>query len=203
MRDLVLIGFAGERRANQALSELRRLDAAWTADLEDAVTVYRDHGGSLRIQQSYPLESDEGPRWGALWGSLIGAALALPLTAGGSAVAAVTAVGAAALTGGAIGATASALDGGWWHEEVGVPETFVHKLRDAIQPGGSAILALLRTAPLDDITARGRAAGGVVIHTSLSPEQAAKVEAVLRAPPHGADPEEAAGDAPEEGGSCA
>lgn len=180
MRDLVVIGFTGERRANHALSELRRIEGEWTADLEDAVTVYRDDSGNLRIQQSYELGSDQGPRWGALWGSLIGAALALPLTAGGSAVAAVTAVGAAALTGGALGATASALDGGWWHEEVGVPEAFVQQLRDVIQPGNSAVLALLRSAPLAVVEQHGRELGGVVLHTSLSPKQAAKVEAVLQ-----------------------
>lgn len=182
MRDLMVIGFAGERRANQALDELRAFDSAWAADLEDAVTVYRDENGSLRLRQSYQLEGDQGPRWGALWGSLIGSALALPFTAGASAVAAVTAVGAAALAGGALGATASALDGGWWREEVGVPDAFVRQLAELIEAGNSAILALLRTAAPDSIAEQGRALGGVVLHTPLNPDQAAKVEAVLQAP---------------------
>jgi uncharacterized membrane protein len=181
MRELIVAGFQGHQRANQVLSELRANERDWASDLEDAVSVYRDENGGLRLQQSYDLGGDGGARWGALWGSLIGVALTLPLTAGGSAVAAVTALGAAALAGGAIGATATSLDPGWWHEEIGIPESFAREIEHMIQPGGSALFVLVQSAPADSVAEHLHAREASLARLPLNAEQAAKIETVLHA----------------------
>ena len=100
MSELMVVGFKKDKyRASDVLGQLRQLDFDWVIDLDDAVAVYRDYDGKLRVQQSYELTTGEGAAWGGLWGSLIGALLAIPFTAGASAAAAgALAVGALALT---------------------------------------------------------------------------------------------------------
>ena len=50
-----------------------------------------------------------------------------------------------------------------------------------VQPGDSAIFALLRTIDSDLVAAQFRGYGGTILRTTLNPEQRAKVEATLHA----------------------
>jgi uncharacterized membrane protein len=78
MSELVVVGFKKDKyRASDVLDQLRRMDFDWVIDLNDAVAVYRDYDGKLRVQQSYELTTGEGAAWGGLWGSLLGAVLAI------------------------------------------------------------------------------------------------------------------------------
>lgn len=179
MRQLIVVGFTDRYRAAEVLNQLRRLDYDWVVELEDAVAVYRDYKGKLRIQQSYQMTSGEGAGWGLFWGSLIGAALAAPFTGGASAAAAAGAVATGAIAGGALGATAGALDADWWKEEVGISEDFVRQVGVMVGPGDSAIFALLDTANPEGVAEQFRGYGGKVLRTNLSAEQTAKIDAVL------------------------
>src|SRR6516165_5810638 len=102
MSELVVVGFKNDKyRASDVLDQLRQLDFDWVIDLDDAVAVYRDYDGKLRVQQSYELTTGQGAAWGGLWGSLIGSILAIPFTAGAStaaAAASAVAIGAASGT---------------------------------------------------------------------------------------------------------
>lgn len=142
-------------------------------DLRDAVAVYRDYGGKLRVDQNY-VTTGEGAAWGALWGSLIGLTLAIPFTAGASA-----AVAAGALGGGAIGAASGALDVAWWRDTVGISEEFIHEVRAMVQPGDSAIFVLVRHADPAYVADQFRGYGGTVLRSTLTPEQTERVQAVL------------------------
>src|SRR5258708_28426883 len=84
-------------RASGVLNELQNLDDDWVIDLHDAVAVYRDDRGKLRVDQSFQMTTGEGAAWGGFWGLLIGTTLAIPF-----AVAATPAAGATALAPGAI-----------------------------------------------------------------------------------------------------
>lgn len=148
-------------------------------DLHDVVAVYRDYNGKLRVDQSFQVTTGEGAGWGALWGSLIGATLAIPFTAGASAAVGAGALAAGALGGGAIGAGAGAIDASWWKDEFGVPDDFVKQVGAMIQPGDSAVYALLRTADPDEVTNQFRGYGGTILKTTLSRDQQKKVESVL------------------------
>jgi hypothetical protein len=73
MSNLIVVGFKKDMyRASTVLNELIGMDLDWVVDLRDAVAVYRDYSGRLRIDQSYQLTTEEGSGWGALWGSPIG-----------------------------------------------------------------------------------------------------------------------------------
>ena len=179
MPQLIVVGFKKDMyRASEILNQLQDMDDDWVVDLHDAVAVYRDYNGKLRVDQSYQMTTGEGAGWGGLWGSLIGLTLAIPFTGGATApAAAVLAAGAAA--GGALGAGAGAIDASWWKDEFGIPDDFVKQVGALIQPGDSAIYALLRTANPDIVADQFRGYGGTVLRTTLSRDQESKVEDVL------------------------
>jgi uncharacterized membrane protein len=180
MSNLIVVGFKKDMfRASQVLNELHELSAEWVIDLRDAVAVYRDYSGKLRVDQSYQMTTGEGAAWGGLWGSLIGLTLAIPFTAGASAAAAAGVLAAGALGGGALGVAGGALDADWWKDSYGIDDNFVKEVGAMVQPGDSAIFALLRSADPTYVAEQFRGYGGTVLRSTLTKEQADKVQAVL------------------------
>jgi hypothetical protein len=100
MAELIVVGFKNNMyRASEVLNELLSMNDDWVLDLHDAVAVYRDFNGKLRVDQSYQMTTGQGAALGGLWGLLIGATLAIPFTAGASAAAAAGAIAAGAAGG--------------------------------------------------------------------------------------------------------
>ena len=179
MAQLIVVGFKKDMyRASEVLNQLQNMDDDWVVDLHDAVAVYRDYNGKLRVDQSYQITTGEGAGWGGLWGSLIGLTLAIPFTGGATAPAA-AALATGALAGGAIGAGAGAVDASWWKDEFGIPDDFVKQIGGMVQPGDSAVFALLRSANPDVVAQTFRGYGGTILTTTLSRDQQQKVEDVL------------------------
>jgi uncharacterized membrane protein len=179
MSNLIVVGFKKDMfRASQVLNQLNELDADWAIDLRDAVAVYRDYGGKLRVDQNY-VSTGEGAAWGGLWGSLIGLTLAIPFTAGASAAVAAGALAAGALGGGALGAATGALDVEFWRDTVGISEDFVREVGAMVQPGDSAIFVLIRRADPGYVADQFRGYGGTVLRSTLTKEQTERVQAVL------------------------
>jgi len=180
MYELTVVGFKKDMfRASTVLNKLISLDFDWVVDLSDAVAVYRDYDGQLRIDQSYRMTTGEGAAWGAFWGTMVGTLLAIPFTAGASAAVAGAAVATGALGGGMLGAAGGALDAEWWKEDFGIPERFVTEVSTMIEPGDSAIFALIRTSDPAYVAEQFRGYGGTVLRTSLTKEQSDKVQALL------------------------
>jgi len=180
--EMIVVGFKKDMyRASEVLNKLQDLNYDWVVDLKDAVAVYRDYGGRLRIDQSYEMTTGQGAAFGGLLGALIGAMLAIPFTGGASAAAAASAVAAGAFGGTALGAGLGAMDANSWKEEYGISEDFVRDVGSMVQPGDSAIFALLRTVNRGAVANEFRGYGGTVLSTTLSPEQQAKVERILHA----------------------
>jgi uncharacterized membrane protein len=180
MYELTVVGFKKDMfRASTVLNKLIDMNEDWVVDLRDGVAVYRDYNGRLRIDQSYQMTTGEGAALGGLMGSLIGALLAIPFTAGVSTAVAAGAVAAGALGGATLGATGGALDAEWWKDEIGVSNEFVQDVGRMIEPGDSAIFALLHTTDPDFVAEQFRGYGGTVLRTSLNTEQSAKVQAML------------------------
>ena len=180
MAELIVVGFKNQMyRASEVLNELLAMDDDWVVDLHDAVAVYRDLNGKLRVDQSYQLTSGQGAALGGMWGMLIGATLAIPFTGGASAAAAAGAIAAGAAGGTALGAGLGAMDAESWKDEFGIPEDFVQQVSVLVQPGDSAIYAILRVGNPDIVADQFKGYGGTILRTTLSPEQQARVEKVL------------------------
>jgi uncharacterized membrane protein len=179
MSELIVVGFKKDMyRASQVLNILKDMNSNWVVDLNDAVAVYREYNGKLRVDQSYQMTTGQGAAWGSLLGGLLGAILAIPFTGGASAVAA-TALAAGTLGGGVLGAGVGALDASSWKEDFGIADEFVKNVSTMVQPGDSAIFALLRTIDRKAVTESFQGYGGTILSTTLSSTQQAKVEATL------------------------
>jgi len=180
--EMIVVGFKKDMyRASEVLNELLDLNDDWVVNLHDAVAVYRDYKGKLRVDQSYQMTTGEGAGWGAFWGLMIGSLLAIPFTAGASAAAAGAAVATGAIGGTAIGAGLGAIDASSWKDDFGIPDDFVQRVGALIQPGDSAIFAILRVGNPEVVADEFRGYGGTILRTTLSRDQQTKVEKVLAA----------------------
>jgi len=180
MAELIVVGFKKHMyRASQVLNQLLEMSDDLVVDLDDAVAVYRDSAGNLRIDQSCQMTTGKSAARGGVLGLLLGAAIAIPFTAGASAAAAASAVAAGALGGTAIGAGAGAIDASSWKDDFDISPDFVQQVGELIQPGDSAIYAILRVADPVYVADRFRGYGGTILRTTLSREQQREVEEVL------------------------
>jgi uncharacterized membrane protein len=179
MSELVVVGFKGDKsRASDALNKLRDLDFRWVIDLEGAVAMYRDDDGKLHLRQDPEMTTGEGVRWGGVIGSLLGAILAVPFTGGASAAAAVATLVGGAVSGTAAGAAFGAVDASW-KKDYGINSTFIGDVAALVQPGNSAIFALIDTSEPDVVAAEFEGYGGTVLRSSLTPKQIAALEDYL------------------------
>ena len=178
--NLIVVGFHGKHRAAEVLDQVQQLAYDWTLDLKDAVAAYRTDDGRLRVDQSVEPTTKEGAGYGALIGGLLGAILAAPFTGGLSAAAAAATVGAGALGAGTIGGAMGAADAETWKRDYGVSDDFVKEVGGMIQPGDSALFAILRGANPETVAENFRGYGGTILKTSLSPRVAERVQQTLR-----------------------
>jgi uncharacterized membrane protein len=180
MAQLIVVAFSGDiSRAGEVLQTLRAMNDDWVVELEDAVAIYRDHAGKLRVDESNKITSGKEAAIGAFWGAFFGSLIAVPLTAGASGAVLAGTLAATILGGSALGATGGVLDATLWRKKFGIPEKFVKTAAGILQPRDSAILALLYAIDTERIDKEFRGYGGTVLQTTLTEEQAAKVQAVL------------------------
>ena len=185
MAELIVVGFKKDMyRASKVLNDLLEMNDDWVVDLHDAVAVYRDNKGKLRVDQSYRLTTGEGAALGGLWGLVIGATLAIPFTMGASGAVAASAMAAGALGGTGLGIGVGAINAESYKDRFGLPDNFVQRVGAMVQPGDSAIYAILRVGDPEVVAEKFRGYGGTILHTTLSRDQQAKVEKVLAAGGH-------------------
>jgi len=183
MYELIVVRFHNRYRAAEVFNELWRMNDDWVIALDDAVTVYRDRHGNLEYERRFASTLDKGVARAGLWGSLLGALIAVSFTAGASAAVGIAIVAAGALAGGSIGVAAgalnTALDVAWWKDHFGISDRFVQEVGNEIAPDDSAILAWIDLVDPKTIAQRFRGLGGTVLRTTLTPEQSAEFEAML------------------------
>src|SRR3954451_5501939 len=142
MSNLVAVAFPSRATAEEVMGTLGRLQKEHAIELEDAVIVTRGDDGKVKLHQSNKLAAS-GAAGGALWGGLIGLIFFVPLLG--------MAVGAAA--GAATGALA----------DVGVDDRFMKDLGSKLEPGGAALILLVRSATADKVLPEIAHFGGEVI----------------------------------------
>ena len=178
MSELIAIGFEGTHRAAEVLGQLQGL-ADSAIDLKDAVAVYRTKNGKLRMDQSVGATPAEGAAWGGLLGGMLGALLAAPFTAGASVAVAAGIVTAGAVTLGGTGALLGSEDAASWKDDYGVSEDYVRQVGGMVQPGQSAVFALLRVTDPEVVIGKFRGYGGKVLRSTLSAGRTEKLKNIL------------------------
>jgi uncharacterized membrane protein len=142
--DLVAIAYPDLATAREVASNVGQAQKAHLIELDDLVMVERRGDGKIKLHQ--PSLAGVGAAGGALWGGLIGLIFFVPLFG--------MAIGAA--TGAAAGAMSDS----------GVDDKFMKDLGEKLQPGGAAVIALVRQANMEKILAEVKIPGEV-IQTSL------------------------------------
>ena len=134
MAELIVVGFKKDmHRASEALNMLQDLNTTWMVDLRDAVAVYRDYKGKLRVDQSYQMTTGEGAAWaGCSAASWRDARRTVHRRR--SAAAAAGALAAGSVSGVALGASLGAIDAESWKEDYGISEDFVDRVGSMFSP---------------------------------------------------------------------
>jgi uncharacterized membrane protein len=145
LSDLVAVAYPDLDTARQVASNLGEAQKAHLVELDDMVIVEHRDNGKIKLHQ--PSLTGVGATGGALWGGLIGLIFFMPLLG--------MAVGAAS------GAAAGAMS------DAGVDDTFMKDLGAKLQPGGAAVIALIRQANVEKLLAEVKIPGEV-IQTSLT-----------------------------------
>jgi uncharacterized membrane protein len=155
MSELIVVAYPDEYRAAEVLATVRRLQAEYLIDLEDAIVVTKDSAGKVKLHQSHDLTT-AGVIGGAIWGTVIGLFFMVPFLG--------TAIGAG------IGALTGSLS------DYGIDDNFARELSAQMTPGSSAIFVLERHMTADKVIPVLSPFGGSVLRTSLPND----LEATLR-----------------------
>jgi len=158
MSELIVIGYDDEETASRVLQELQELQRDYLVDLEDAAIIRRNRQGKVQAittDQTVAL----GTVSGMFWGTLIGLLFLAPIA------------------GFAIGGLIGAATGGLGH--LGIKEDFKREFADTVQPGTSAIMAIIRRATPDKVIEEIKPYGGKILRTSLSAESEEKLMDML------------------------
>jgi uncharacterized membrane protein len=83
------------------------------------------------------------------------------------------------LLGAAVGAAAGTVSGAL--TDVGVDDKFMQELAATMTPGSSVLFVPVRKATVDKVLEEMKGTGGKILKTSLSHEDAAKLEAAISA----------------------
>jgi uncharacterized membrane protein len=147
MSDLVAIAYPDVATAQEVAGNAARLQKSHELQLDDMVVVERKGDGKVKLHQ--PSVAGAGAASGALWGGLIGLIFFMPLFG--------MAIGAAS------GAAGGALS------DYGIDDNFMKELGSELEPGGAALLLLVREASMDKVLPQIRIQGKI-IQTSLDNE---------------------------------
>jgi len=160
MSTLVAIAYPDRATADEVVGTLSRLQTEHLISIEDAVVVTRNAEGKVKLHQTKKLAAS-GAAGGALWGGLIGLIFFMPLL--GMAIGAATGAATGALT------------------DIGVDDQFMKDLGTKLQPGGAALIVLIRSSTPDRVLPEVASFGGEVIQTSLTSEAEEHLRTVLEA----------------------
>jgi uncharacterized membrane protein len=160
MSTLVVVCYDDHYKAEEVRLKLRKLESEHLVDLEEAVVASTDPKGKVKLHPAVPLTA-AGVLTDGSWGTLIGLILVCPLA--GFAVRAATTARSGALA------------------DIGISDTFMKDLAATMAPGSSTLFVLVKQATPDKVLEELTGTGGRVLKTSLSHEDEAKLQAVLRA----------------------
>jgi uncharacterized membrane protein len=158
--ELIVITYPTPEDAERVVETVRRLQAKHLIDVEDLEYVTRDEHGAVSVFESInrPLA---GAAMGAFWGTMLGKVFGKPLLGAG------------------VGAAGGALLGRLVDDDDSIDDGFVRELSATLAPGSSAVFALVRRSTPDKVRAELGKFGGTLLHTSLSDEMEAQLQAAL------------------------
>ena len=161
MPDLIAIGYPDTTTAVQAMDEVGHLAQDLVIQPDAVAAVIRSSDGKFRTITNQH-EVGAGATWGMFWGMLFGLLFFVPIL------------------GMAMGAAFGALGGKL--AKSSIDKSFQDQVKEAMQPGTSALFMIVEQMTTDKALAGLSKFGGEVLKTSLSAEDEAEIQEAL----HGA-----------------
>jgi uncharacterized membrane protein len=155
MSNLYVIGFDEPHKAEEVILKLQELQSESLLDLEEVVVAVKDEKGKVKLRRAASLQTADDPVFVGFCQSLT-ALIFLNAT-----------------TGAASGALA----------DVGITDQFMKELAGTLIPGGSALFVLVRrpSPDRDSVLEELKGIGGKILMTSVSHDDAARLQAALSA----------------------
>jgi uncharacterized membrane protein len=157
--DLVAIAYPDETTAIQAMETAEQLADELIIQPDAIAAIIRNKDGKFKTVTNHHTVGG-GATWGGFWGLLFGMLFFVPFL------------------GLAIGAGMGALMGK--AEKSGINKQFQDQVRDALQPGTSALFLILEKVTPDKAVAALQQYGGTVLKSSLSKETEAELQEALQ-----------------------
>jgi uncharacterized membrane protein len=145
--DLIAIAYKDLATAQEVTGNIGEAQKAHLIELDDLVVVERKQDGKVKLHQ--PSLGGVGALGGAAWGGLIGLIFLVPFF------------------GMAIGAATGAIAGAM--SDAGIDDKFMKNLGEKLEPGGAAVIGLVRSMNEERVLAELKIPGEI-IQTSLSSE---------------------------------
>jgi uncharacterized membrane protein len=159
MSHVVVIAFDDADEAGEVRKSMRELERQEALSLEDAAVVVKDEEGKVHVKG----ETDRAVGAGAVGGGLLGLLLA----------------GLFAPIGGIVlGAAGGALIGKML--DLGIDKKFVEDVGEALQPGGSALLMVIRGGNPTAVLGALKPHKGKVLQSTLPTDAEEQLERVLK-----------------------
>ena len=156
---LIVAAFQEEKAADQALKQLKAAHREKLIDIQDAAVIRRDEKNKLHIKET----ADPGGGKGAAAGGAIGAVIGLI----GGPAGVVVGAAAGAFVG---GVTAKVIDSG-------IPDDRLKKIGEGLQPGTSAIVAIIEHRWVKDVETQLQEAGADTLTEELRADIAEQLAA--------------------------
>ena len=163
MSTLVVLTYDDQETGRQVLDELGNLQKMQLLTLEDAALAVKNDKGKVKVTQTLEKQATgTAALWGGFWGLLIGLFFVFPILWGLF----------GALMGGLFGKAA----------DLGIDNKFIKEVGESLEPGGSAVFALVVEATEDKVLDDLSKYGGHVYQTSLSEEDEELLKQALEHP---------------------
>jgi uncharacterized membrane protein len=160
MSTLIAITYDKEQTGYDALDKLGELQKMQLIQLADAAVAVKDEKGKVKVKQTLENQvSGTAALWGGFWGLLIGLLFLAPIFWG--------------LMGALLGFIMGKAG------DIGLDNKFIKEVGDSLDPGQSALFALVVEATTDKVLDEMKAFGGTVYQTSLSKEDEEKLKKAL------------------------
>lgn len=158
MSDLIVIAYAGENTAQEAMASMLQLQKDNHLELDDAVCVSKNRNESVKLHQS-SRQTAKGATVGGVAGLVAGVLFLNPLLGAG--------------VGAVVGGVAGKL------RNTGIDDQFARQVSAQLKPDSSALIMLARQGTPQPVLDELAKYGGVVLKTSLTPADEAALQALI------------------------
>jgi len=155
--ELIVAAFNEEHKANEVLKEIKIIEKDQVIILINAAVLVKDEKGRISVKETEDVSGGKGALFGAITGGLIGLI--------GGPVGVIVGAAAGAATG---GISASKID-------MGFPDEILKEMKEVLQPGSSAILALIQHEWVDRLVEELEKSEATLFRQALKEELSAQL----------------------------